>query len=219
MEYLRLGVPRDASPRLKAIQYAQLAIVILTGVATFLAAVIPHSSKAFTFSLLYSLILSSFTTTFLVRKEQAAAKKGMLSKDKYVKYQLFKIIAAAGLYVVGFIGFAMTRAGPQKSLFPGDSGLLMNGYIVNRWQGWILWLSVFNWYVVLPFSLSLGTRWSVANTWLFRIFLWASLFYSCCMTGKKQGAIALEGEEANIGIEDDEALARRIQAQDPNWQA
>lgn len=56
-----------------------------------------------------------------------------------------------------------------------------------------------------------------------RVFLWASLFYSCCMTSKKQGAIALAGEEANIGIDadtaNDEAIARDLQAQDPNWQA
>jgi hypothetical protein len=57
-----------------------------------------------------------------------------------------------------------------------------------------------------------------------RVILWASLFYSCCMTGKKQGAIALSGEEANIGTNDpenvsDEEYARRLQAQDPNWQA
>jgi hypothetical protein len=44
------------------------------------------------------------------------------------------------------------------------------------------------------------------------------------MTGKKQGAIALSGEEANIGTNDpenvsDEEYARRLQAQDPNWQA
>ena len=56
-----------------------------------------------------------------------------------------------------------------------------------------------------------------------RVFMWASLFYSCCMTGSKQGPIALTGEEANIGIEDgtttDEEYARQVQAQDPNWQA
>lgn len=43
------------------------------------------------------------------------------------------------------------------------------------------------------------------------------------MTGNRQGAIALNGEEANIGFSDetanDEAVARNLQAQDPNWQA
>ena len=54
-----------------------------------------------------------------------------------------------------------------------------------------------------------------------RLFLWASLFYSCCMTGRTQGAIALTGEEANIGTDNvtDEEYARRLQAEDPNWQA
>lgn len=54
--------------------------------------------------------------------------------------------------------------------------------------------------------------------------MWASLFYSCCMTRREAGQIRLEGEEANIGLEredttSDEAYARRLQAQDPNWQA
>ena len=56
-----------------------------------------------------------------------------------------------------------------------------------------------------------------------RVFLWASLFYSCCMTGNRQGAIALAGDEAQIGLDpetaDDEAVARGLQAQDRNWQA
>jgi hypothetical protein len=43
------------------------------------------------------------------------------------------------------------------------------------------------------------------------------------MTGQRQGAIALNGEEANIGLEDetvdDEDIARDLQARDPNWQA
>ena len=56
-----------------------------------------------------------------------------------------------------------------------------------------------------------------------RVFLWASLFYSCCMTGNKQGSIALAGDEAQIGLdaetEDDEAIARNLQAQDRNWRA
>jgi hypothetical protein len=41
------------------------------------------------------------------------------------------------------------------------------------------------------------------------------------MTGRTQGAIALTGEEANIGTDNvtDEEYARRLQAEDPNWQA
>jgi hypothetical protein len=42
------------------------------------------------------------------------------------------------------------------------------------------------------------------------------------MTGRQQGSIALTGEEARIGINpeeaDDEAIARALQAEDPNWQ-
>jgi hypothetical protein len=53
-----------------------------------------------------------------------------------------------------------------------------------------------------------------------RVFLWGSLFYACCMTGNKQGAIALTGDEENIlaGGVSDEEYARRVQAEDPNWQ-
>lgn len=59
---------------------------------------------------------------------------------------------------------------------------------------------------------------------LLRVFLWASLFYSCCMTKLETGQIRLEGEEGQIALgqdetENDEAYARRLQAQDPNWQA
>lgn len=43
------------------------------------------------------------------------------------------------------------------------------------------------------------------------------------MTGHSQGAIALGGEEAQIGLDsdtaNDEAIARSLQAQDPNWRA
>lgn len=54
--------------------------------------------------------------------------------------------------------------------------------------------------------------------------MWASLFYSCCMTKRETGQIRLVGEEANIGLDqedvaNDEAYARRLQAEDPNWQA
>jgi hypothetical protein len=41
------------------------------------------------------------------------------------------------------------------------------------------------------------------------------------MTGNKQGAIALTGDEANVGFPEDisdEEYARRVQAEDPNWQ-
>lgn len=56
---------------------------------------------------------------------------------------------------------------------------------------------------------------------MLRLFIWAGVFYSCCMSGNRQGAIALEGEEARIGTENetasDEAIARSLQAEDGNW--
>jgi hypothetical protein len=41
------------------------------------------------------------------------------------------------------------------------------------------------------------------------------------MTSNRQGAIALAGDEANLGADasNDEEYARRLQAQDPNWQS
>ncbi|CAO2654053.1 Nn.00g107860.m01.CDS01 [Neocucurbitaria sp. VM-36] len=191
--------PTAGSTRLRAIQICQLSVVLLTILATLLAAVIPQKHKGFTFGLLYSLILTSITTTFLVRKEQIRAANGTLGKDKYVKYQLFKIIAAAGLYVVGFVAF-LASSGGNDTRKPGEQGLWIGGVKVNKWQGMILWIHFFNW-----------------------VFLWASLFYSCCMTSQTQGAIALAGEEAQIGLdpetENDEAIARNLQAEDPNWRA
>jgi Co/Zn/Cd efflux system component len=138
------GFPSDASPRLKAVQIAQVVMVFLTMIATVLAAVIPQKHKAFTFSLLYSLIFTSITTTILVRKEQLALAAGALTKDKYVKYQLMKMISAVGLYIAGFILFVITPNGNDKQM-QGEQGLWMNGVKVNRYQGWILWMHFFNW--------------------------------------------------------------------------
>jgi hypothetical protein len=140
-----LGLPDDASPRLKAIHGAQIGIVLLTIIATFLTAVIPQKHKTFTFGLLYSLIFTSITTTILVRKEQQAALKGVLSKDKFVKYQLLKMISAVGLYIVGFIAFLASTPSKGDPHRAGEQGLWIGGVKVNRYQGWIMWMHFFNW--------------------------------------------------------------------------
>ncbi|KAL6710612.1 hypothetical protein ACN47E_008660 [Coniothyrium glycines] len=194
------NLPSDASPRLKAIQGCQLAIVSLTTLATSLAAIIPQKHKAFTFGLLYPLILTSCSTTFLVLREQRRVREGTLSKQRYVRYQLFKLFAAFGLSFVGFFLDFFTSDDNCDAKRPGENGLWIRCIKVNKWQGMIMWLNFFNW-----------------------VFLWASVFYSCCMTGNKQGAIALNGDEAHVGLYDDttndEAIARNLQAQDPNWRA
>ncbi|KAH4101598.1 hypothetical protein HBI04_019980 [Parastagonospora nodorum] len=191
--YLRQDAPRG----LKIVQTAQASIVVLTVIATFLTAVIPQKHKTFTFDLLYSLIFTSITTTILVRKERLAAAKNLLTKDKYVKYQMFKIVAAFGMYFIGFILWIASMPKKQESLRKGESGMILGGVKINRYQGWIMWMHFFNW-----------------------VFLWSSLFYSCCMAPKEQGAIALPGDEAalNAGDLDDEEYARRQQAEGPNWQ-
>ncbi|KAF2622829.1 hypothetical protein BU25DRAFT_442891 [Macroventuria anomochaeta] len=195
-----LAFPCNASPRLRGLQICQLGVVSLTTVLTFLAAVIPSKHKAFTFSLLYGLILTSITTSILINKEQKAATRGILTKDKYVKYQFWKVAGGFVMYFIGFIAFVASPGGNEK-LSRNENGLVINGVKVNTLQSTILWLNTFNW-----------------------IFMWASLFYSCCMTKLETGPIRLEGEEANISLgrddtTNDEAYARRLQAQDPNWQA
>ncbi|KAF2437921.1 hypothetical protein P171DRAFT_437529 [Karstenula rhodostoma CBS 690.94] len=194
------NLPHSASPRLKAIQNAQLSIVALTLLATLLAAAIPHNHKPFTLGLLYPLLLTSCSTTFLVLREQRRARDGALTKDTYVKYQLCKLLCAFGLAFVGFVLDAVNSDGKCDEKRPGETGLWLRCVKVNKWQGMILWLHLFNW-----------------------VFLWAGVFYSCCMTPRAQGAIALDGAEARIGLDhetaDDEAIARDLQAEDPNWRA
>ncbi|KAL1598906.1 hypothetical protein SLS60_008051 [Paraconiothyrium brasiliense] len=141
-----LGLPRDASPRLKAIQGCQMAIALLTIVATFLAAIVPQKHKAFTFGLLYPLILISCSTTFVVVREQRRAREGTLTKDKYVKYQLFKLFAAFGL---AFLAFVLSLVLGEKKVEcdvkrPGEQGLWLGCIKVNKWQALILWMNAFN---------------------------------------------------------------------------
>lgn len=142
---LLLAFPRNASPRLRGLQYCQLTVISLTVVCTFLAAVIPSKHKAFTFSLLTGLILSSITTSILINKEQRAAAQGALSKDKYAKYQMWKIGAGFATYFVGFIAFLAAPGGSEERKSPNENGLWMNGVKINALQSLILWLSTFNW--------------------------------------------------------------------------
>lgn len=139
-----LAFPPNASPRLKGLQICQLTIVGLTVLYTFLTAVVPSKHKAFTFSLLYGLILTSITTSILINKEQKAGARGLLTKDKYAKYQLWKIIAGFVLYFVAFIGFSVTPGGNEK-LGRNGSGLILNGVRINTFQSIILWTGTFNW--------------------------------------------------------------------------
>jgi len=136
--------PREASPRLRGLQMCQVGIVGLTIVYVFLAAVIPSKHKAFTFSLLYGLILTSITTSILINKEQKAAAQGVLTKDKYVKYQFWKIAAGFSTYFVAFIGFLASPHGDEK-LGRNENGLIMNGVKINNFQSIILWTNTFNW--------------------------------------------------------------------------
>lgn len=192
--------PGEGSIRLRVLQSAQMSIAVLTLAASVLTLIIPSKTKRFTFGLLYTLILTSVTTSILVRKERVRAANGTLTKDKYIKYQIFKFVAAIGMSVIGSIAFIASVPSGHDIQMHGEQGWWINGYKVNVWQGMIVFMSLFNW-----------------------LFLWASLFYSCCMTGQKQGDIRLGGEEANIGLNDetvnDEAIAREIQSQDGNWES
>ncbi|CAA9957160.1 hypothetical protein P3342_000906 [Pyrenophora teres f. teres] len=173
--------PATTSPRLHILQVSQLSIAALSLVAFVITLVLPLNHKLFTLSLLYTPLLTSITTVYLVRREKGRLADGTLSKQKYVKYQLFKMAAAIGLSVVGFIGhLASAPHGAGQGQKTGERGTWINGVRINTWMGLMLWINFFNW-----------------------LFLWASLCYSCCMTGNKQGSIALAGEEARIGLADE----------------
>ncbi|KAI4614005.1 hypothetical protein J4E80_006695 [Alternaria sp. BMP 0032] len=177
------ALPRDASPRLRIIQNCQMGIALLAVVAAFFTLVIPSERKFFTLSLVYTPLLTSITTVYLVRREQRRAVAGTLSKQRYIKYQCFKMAAAIGMSIIGFIGHVASTPAKGDVHFAGERGLWISGVKINTWQGLLLWLNFFNW---------------------------------------QQGSIALTGEEARIGINpeeaDDEAIARALQAEDPNWQ-
>jgi hypothetical protein len=58
------------------------------------------------------------------------------------------------------------------------------------------------------------------------VLIWASLLYSCCMTSTKPTGPNRQGdEESHIVLDseytdetsNDEAIARQLQADDPNW--
>jgi hypothetical protein len=142
-----LGLPRDASPRLRIIQSCQIAIAALTLLAVFITLVLPDKRKLFTLSLLYTPILTSITTVFLICREQKRAIDGTLSKQKYVKYQLFKMAAAFGMSIIGFIGHIASTPAQGDAHYAGERGLWISGIKINTWQGMLLWLNFFNWYV------------------------------------------------------------------------
>lgn len=138
------------SPRLRALQYAQLAIASLVVLASFITLVLPDRHKLFTFSLLYTPLLTSITTVFFITREQKRAEAGTLSKQKYAKYQMLKMASAFGMSIVGFIGYVSSApaAADQDRQRPGEQGMWMNGVKIGTWQGMLLWLNFFNWCVV-----------------------------------------------------------------------
>lgn len=140
-----LSLPDDASPRLKGLHIAQVGLIMFTIIATLLTAVVPSRHTKFTFGLLYSLIFTAITNTILIRKEQIAAFKNLLTKDKYVKYQLFKMISAFGLYCVGFILFLASTEKAPDSNTPIGQGMWIGGVRINIWRGLIMWMHFFNW--------------------------------------------------------------------------
>jgi hypothetical protein len=105
-----------------------------------------HSSIRFTFGLLYTLILTSISTTAILRKEQIRAQNGTLTKKVYVKYQIIKLGSALALSVVGFIGH-LASSGGDDARKPGQQGVWVGGVKLNKWHGMIILMNVFNWYV------------------------------------------------------------------------
>jgi hypothetical protein len=140
-----LGLPRDTSPRLRIIQGCQVTIAALTILALLITLIFPFQRKLFTLSLLYTPILTSITTVFLIVREQRRAVAGTLSKQKYVKYQLLKMAAAFGMSIVGFIGHVASTPAEGDAHRAGEQGLWISGVKINKWQGLLLWLNFFNW--------------------------------------------------------------------------
>lgn len=148
------AIPRDVSPRLRWLQILQLGVVGVTIISTFFAAVIPSKHKAFTFSLLYNLIFTSITTSILINKEQKAAAQGLLTKDKYAKYQLYKLLAAFAMGIVAQVISIAVLGGEATGNHPAKTGngLWLNGVKVNGFHWIIIWANVFNWCALPPLS-------------------------------------------------------------------
>jgi hypothetical protein len=147
----RMPAPPESAPRaLRILQTAQTAIAGFTILATIITIIFPFRYKLFTLSLLYTPILTSITTILFVVKEQKRAQAGTLSKQKYVKYQLLKMASAFGLSVIGFIGYLASapHVDDPAERHPGTQGLWINGIKINKWQGLLIWVNFFNWYVL-----------------------------------------------------------------------
>lgn len=154
-------LPSSANaPRgLRILQSAQLAIAGLAICAFFVTFLLPFRHKLFTLSLLYTPILTSITTIFFLVRERKHAEAGTLSKQKYAKYQVLKMVAAIGMSIIGFIGYIASAPAKadQDEHYSGQEGLWLNGVKIGRWQSLLLWLNFFNWYVYfISLSLPLG---------------------------------------------------------------
>lgn len=148
---LTLPSTANVSPRLRILQHAQLSIAGLAFFAFLVTFLIPFRHKLFTLSLLYTPLLTSITTIFFVVREQKNAEAGTLSKQRYVKYQVLKMVAAIGMSFIGFIGYLASAPAEadQDKHYPGTQGMWLNGVKIGRWQSLLLWLNFFNWYVTL----------------------------------------------------------------------
>ncbi|RMZ69656.1 hypothetical protein GMOD_00006495 [Pyrenophora seminiperda CCB06] len=137
--------PAHISPRLHILQISQLSIAALSLVAALATLVLPFKDKLFTLSLLYTPLFTSITTVYLVRREKKRAAVGTLSKQRYVKYQLFKMAAAICLSVVGFIAHLASVPAAGEGQKTGERGMWINGVKITTWMGFMLWIGFFNW--------------------------------------------------------------------------
>lgn len=142
-----LSAPANAPRGLRILHSAQIAIAGLAIFAFFVTVLLPFRRKLFTLSLLYTPILTSITTVFFLVRERKHAEAGTLSKTRYAKYQVLKMVAAFGMSIIGFILYAASAPAEadQDKHYPGQQGLWLNGVKIGRWQGALLWLSFFNW--------------------------------------------------------------------------
>jgi hypothetical protein len=55
------------------------------------------------------------------------------------------MLAAVGMYIIGFICWVASTPKEGDKQRPGEQGVWIGGVKLNRYQGWIMWLHVFNW--------------------------------------------------------------------------
>jgi len=150
-------------------------------------------AQAFAISLLtYPWTLSSISVAIILIKERNAVHKGLLTSDRYMRLQVLKLTWSLLFYLP-----------PLITYFVHD-GLKLHIWLFLKQHGdtafWttVIWFNITHWILIL-----------------------LNLVYAFFFKGQAEGTIRLQ-HNAPIGLEDDEtandeAIARTLQAQGPEW--